>query len=73
MPPIHKKARLSHDHPSEILFDPSARQDYLTGFHKRKLARIEQAKDIAAKRAREEKIKERQQVRDYFGRCYVLH
>ena len=46
----------------EITFDFEKRQDYLTGFHKRKLQRIKHAQDEAAKREREEKIQERKEV-----------
>lgn len=46
----------------EITFDISAREDYLTGFHKRKLQRIKHAKEEASKKEREEKIKARKIV-----------
>lgn len=46
----------------EITFDTSAREDYLTGFHKRKLQRIKHAKEEALKKEREEKIKARKIV-----------
>lgn len=62
MAPPRKRTKLSTEQPSEILFDTTARQDYLTGFHKRKVARIEHAKELAVKRDREEKVKERRQV-----------
>lgn len=46
----------------EITFDFSAREDYLSGFHKRKLQRIKHAKEEAAKKGREEKITARKLV-----------
>ena len=46
----------------EITFDLRAREDYLTGFHKRKLQRIKHAKEEAAKKDREEKINARKIV-----------
>jgi ribosomal RNA-processing protein 17 len=46
----------------EITFDPAAREEYLTGFHKRKQARIKHAQEQAAKREREERIQERKEV-----------
>jgi hypothetical protein len=46
----------------EISFDPSAREDYLTGFHKRKVQRIKNAREEAAKRDREEKLAARKTV-----------
>ncbi|KAL6716204.1 hypothetical protein ACLMJK_005770 [Lecanora helva] len=48
----------------EITFDPSAREDYLTGFHKRKLQRIKHAQGEATKREREEKIAARKSLRE---------
>ena len=48
----------------EISFDTRAREDYLTGFHKRKLQRIKHAQDEAAKKEREEKLAARKVVRE---------
>ncbi|KAI5810177.1 nucleolar protein 12-domain-containing protein [Peziza echinospora] len=47
-----------------IEFDKSARADYLTGFHKRKVQRTKQAQAEAAKKAREEKISDRKRLRE---------
>ncbi|KAI9748892.1 MAG: hypothetical protein M1815_002887 [Lichina confinis] len=47
----------------EIQFDDNARQDYLSGFHKRKLERIKRAQDEAAKKEHAEKLELRRQVR----------
>ena len=57
-----KKKRKSVPAIEEITFDLSAREDYLTGFHKRKLQRAKRAKEEAAKREREEKITARKLV-----------
>lgn len=46
----------------EISFDPDARHEFLTGFHKRKVQRIKLAQEHAEKRAREEKREERRKV-----------
>lgn len=46
----------------EVTFDPSAREEYLTGFHKRKLERAKHAREVAEKKARAEKIDERRRV-----------
>lgn len=48
---------------AEVTFDPAARQEYLTGFHKRKLQRIKHAQETAQKREREEKVQQRKEVR----------
>ena len=66
VPPPRKKRKVASAI-EEITFDPSAREDYLSGFHKRKLQRINHAKEEAAKREREEKLAARKIVRD--GLC----
>ncbi|KAK7425483.1 hypothetical protein QQZ08_008048 [Neonectria magnoliae] len=63
LPPQVKK-RKTTSAVAEINFDNEARQEFLTGFHKRKQQRIKNAQEDAAKRAREEKIQARKQVRD---------
>ena len=65
MPPPTKRRRLEPTTiVEEISFDPSARHDYLTGFHKRKLERTKAAQKVAEKRAREEKIEQRKKIRE---------
>lgn len=59
------KRKRADAHTEEITFDPSARQDYLTGFHKRKVARIQYAKDTAVKMEKEERRKQRQNVHSH--------
>ena len=46
----------------EIVFDTAAREDYLTGFHKRKLERARHAQEVAVKKERAQKIKARRLV-----------
>lgn len=62
--PPPKKRKAAHA-VEEIKFDPDARNEYLTGFHKRKVQRTKRAQEEAAKRARQEKIDLRKQVRTY--------
>lgn len=62
MAPPSKKRKLKQSKTEEVVFDPSARFDYLTGFHKRKLERAKKAQDAAATRARQEKIDDRKKV-----------
>ena len=62
-PPASKKRKLGVTAPEKIEFDFSAREEYLTGFHKRKLARIKHAQDENAKREKEEKLRFRREVR----------
>lgn len=61
LPPQPKKRKTTHTI-EEIAFNNDARQEYLTGFHKRKQQRIKSAQDEAVKRARQEKIEIRKQV-----------
>ncbi|CAK7266171.1 hypothetical protein SEPCBS119000_001890 [Sporothrix epigloea] len=47
----------------EINFDNSARSDYLTGFHKRKVQRQKHAQEVASEKARQEKIAFRKELK----------
>ena len=49
----------------EITFDTSARAEFLTGFHKRKVQRAKHAAEIAEKRAREERREFRKKVSEH--------
>lgn len=64
LPPLPKK-RKATSNIEEINFDNDARQEYLTGFHKRKQQRIKNAQEESAKRARQEKLEFRKQVQHY--------
>lgn len=61
-PPFKRRKVLPNAHVEQLTFDPTARNDYLTGFHKRKQARIKHAREAAAKKEREERVRERRQV-----------
>lgn len=62
MPPVSKKRKLGTTAPAEITFDFAAREEYLTGFHKRKLERQKHAQQEAAKKEREERLRLRAEV-----------
>jgi len=64
MPPPSKKRKTAVTAPESITFDPAAREEYLTGFHKRKVARIKLAQEENAKREKEEKVRFRREVSD---------
>ncbi|KAI4167539.1 MAG: hypothetical protein LQ343_007137 [Gyalolechia ehrenbergii] len=59
-----KKRRKGEPPLEEIRFDSDAREEYLTGFHKRKLQRIKHAKEEALKKEREEKVAARKVLRE---------
>ncbi|KAL8832460.1 MAG: hypothetical protein Q9170_004871 [Blastenia crenularia] len=59
-----KKRRKGEPLVEEITFDFSAREEYLTGFHKRKLQRVKHAKEEALKKEREEKVASRKALRE---------
>ncbi|KAL6709680.1 hypothetical protein ACN47E_001108 [Coniothyrium glycines] len=63
MPPPTKKRKIAVTVPENITFDPAAREEYLTGFHKRKVARIKHAQEENAKREKEEKLRFRRELR----------
>ncbi|KAK5733197.1 hypothetical protein LTR17_009939 [Elasticomyces elasticus] len=73
MAPMLKKRRLNVPQPAELTFDPNARQEYLTGFHKRKVARKENARETAIKRDKEERVVQRKQMRDQRKKDLELH
>lgn len=48
----------------EIKYDPDARKEFLTGFHKRKVERREKAMERQKEMERQERIQERQRIRN---------
>jgi ribosomal RNA-processing protein 17 len=67
MAPPSKKRKTNSTAPAEIKFDFSAREEYLTGFHKRKQARIKHAQEQAAKQEKEERLRLRKQVSTFYN------
>jgi ribosomal RNA-processing protein 17 len=63
MPPPSKRRKTSAV--PEVVFDPTARAEYLSGFHKRKQARIKHAQEVAAMKEKEEKRRDREDVSAY--------
>jgi ribosomal RNA-processing protein 17 len=61
LPNPNKKRKTEHK-VEEISFNDTAREDYLTGFHKRKVERAKRAKAEAEKKMREERVVVRKQV-----------
>ena len=61
-----KKKRKAASAIEEITFNTEERQDYLSGFHKRKVARIKKAKEEGVKKDREEKLAARKIVSLHF-------
>ncbi|KAL8692012.1 MAG: hypothetical protein Q9224_004048 [Gallowayella concinna] len=59
-----KKRRKGEPAIEEITFNINEREEYLTGFHKRKLQRIKHAKEEAAKKEREERVANRKALRE---------
>ncbi|KAL8770764.1 MAG: hypothetical protein Q9209_003631 [Squamulea sp. 1 TL-2023] len=59
-----KKRRKGEPAIEQITFNFDDREEYLTGFHKRKLQRIKHAKEEALKREREEKVANRKTLRE---------
>lgn len=63
MAPPAKKRKVNTTAVEEVNFDPDARKEFLTGFHKRKLQRTKNAQEVAERRAKEEKRETRRKVR----------
>ncbi|KAF7514159.1 hypothetical protein GJ744_004484 [Endocarpon pusillum] len=64
MTPPAKRRKTDSTTAEELTFDPADRQDYLTGFHKRKLQRAKHGREIAEKKARAERIEQRRKLRE---------
>jgi hypothetical protein len=63
MAPPSKKRKTNSSAPEQIDFDFAAREEFLTGFHKRKVQRKKLAEEENAKKEREEKLRVRAEVR----------
>lgn len=61
LPPASKKRKVEHT-VEAIDFDFTAREDYLTGFHKRKLQRAKTARAEAERKDRAERLELRKTV-----------
>lgn len=62
MPQSAKRRKLTKHLVEEVTFDRAAREEYLTGFHKRKVARTKHAQEVAEKKAKEDKVRDRREV-----------
>eukprot|EP00730_Choanoeca_flexa_P011931 TRINITY_DN2944_c0_g1_i1.p1 TRINITY_DN2944_c0_g1~~TRINITY_DN2944_c0_g1_i1.p1 ORF type:complete len:191 (+),score=48.26 TRINITY_DN2944_c0_g1_i1:61-633(+) len=58
-----RRRRINRSNKLVVSFDPDARREYLTGFHKRKLQRKEQAKKEAEEMLRKARIQSRKEKR----------
>jgi hypothetical protein len=61
-PPPNKKRKIKTVHEEKIDFNPAAREEWLTGFHKRKLERRKHAENENLKKEKEEKLRFRKEV-----------
>ncbi|KAH9940428.1 nucleolar protein 12-domain-containing protein [Epithele typhae] len=60
---IAAKRRAKKEQLKEIVFDDSARRDFLTGFHKRKVQKKEAAKQKAMEREKQDRLEARREHR----------
>ncbi|KZT68239.1 hypothetical protein DAEQUDRAFT_745750 [Daedalea quercina L-15889] len=60
---IAAKRRAKKEQIKEIIFDDTARREFLTGFHKRKLQKKEAAKKKAVEREKQERLEARREKR----------
>lgn len=75
MPPQNRKRKFEKTNAKavdEISFDPEARQEYLSGFHKRKVQRAEHGREMAEKRMKEATVQARKEVRARSVKCWVV-
>ncbi|KAF1815978.1 hypothetical protein P152DRAFT_471338 [Eremomyces bilateralis CBS 781.70] len=71
MGPPSKRRKVEND--VEIVFDPTEREKYLTGFHKRKVERATKAREKAIEREKEELRQHRREIREERKRALVEH
>ena len=62
MGPAAKRQKTSKYGVDEVKFDTDARHDFLSGFHRRKQARIRHAQEVGKQKERQAKIEERKEV-----------
>ncbi|KAF9465022.1 hypothetical protein BDZ94DRAFT_1160885 [Collybia nuda] len=60
---IAAKKRARRDQIKEVIFDDHARRQFLTGFHKRKLAKADAARKKAIEREKQERLESRREQR----------
>ena len=66
MPPADRKRKIHKTNAKAvdaISFDPEARQEYLSGFHKRKVQRAEHGRELAQRKEKEALVQARKEVR----------
>jgi hypothetical protein len=69
MPHIDRKRKIHKTNAKAveaISFDPEARQEYLSGFHKRKVQRAEHGRELAQRKMKEATVQARKEVRMMF-------
>lgn len=70
--PAKRRKTLKTTSVAEVKFDDAAREEFLTGFHKRKVARAKAAQEEAARREKEERVRGRREVSFLLFCCSVL-
>ncbi|RDB25053.1 Ribosomal RNA-processing protein 17 [Hypsizygus marmoreus] len=60
---IAAKKKAKRDQIKEVVFDDDARREFLTGFHKRKLAKTDAARKKAIEREKQERLESRREQR----------
>ena len=71
MPPADRKRKIHKTNAKAveaISFDFDARQEYLSGFHKRKVQRAEHGRELAQRKEKEAVVQARKEVRILLGR-----
>ncbi|PSN34067.1 hypothetical protein C0J52_12821 [Blattella germanica] len=64
---INRKTKLN------LVFDPQARREFLTGFHKRKLQRKKKAQEELDQQLKEERKRLKQEAKESYKRLVVSH
>ena len=74
MPPADRKRKIHKTNAKavdSISFDFDSRQEYLTGFHKRKVQRAEHGRELAQRKEKEAIVQARKEVRILLERVSI--
>lgn len=70
---FHPRKRVNRQTKLQLVFDPKARREFLTGFHKRKLQRQKRAQEELKQQLKEERKRLKHEARESFKKLVVSH
>lgn len=70
---FHPRKRVNRQTKLQLVFDPKARREFLTGFHKRKVQRKKKAEEELKQQLKEERKRLKHEARESFKKLVVSH